>query len=399
MAKNNRLLTLAAALIIGAAVVMALVLAAREPVSESEARYLWAIRDEMPLLRDSLGNTARAALTSVGSATERAFHTQSLLYPLLLDAWSQVVGESVLGLRALSVLFTAFGLLTIYRTQRRMVDARLTLLTVGGVALVTLFSAWTRNLTPFALAFWLTTLTLAALTAYTQTPRRWPFMLAPLVALAVTSDAFVVVTAILLGVWLYNALRLRKMSGALVLVILSASGVYLLWWFMRTPLDDGLTDDMRFFLPIGSAALAFFTLPRRSLYEMSGGLLLVLYITVTPSLPDVSGTLAQVIAQRDPREAALRTFAPHTLAAYLDREQRFSAGVGLDLAWMRLTDDELRARITQAISADAESLWGMGYTDAPLMWRVESVLMALGYAPNDSYTAESLRFTRWSPTQ
>lgn len=396
MAKNKRWLTLAAALIIGAAVAMALFLAAREPVGEAEARYLWALHDEMPLARDSLGNTARAALISLGDATERALYTHSLLYPPLLDVWSQAVGESVLGLRALSVVFWALGLLTIYVTQRRTVDARLTLVTVGGVALVTLFSTSPRSVTPFALAFWLTTLTLAALTVYTQMPRRWPFMLPPLVALAVTSDAFVVVVVILLGVWLYNALRLRQTRGALLGVTLVALVIYVGWWFMRLPLDDGLNDNMRFLLPIGSAALAFFTLPRRSLYEISVGLLLVLYITATRPTPDWSWALAQLHAQRDPREAALLTFAPHTLAAHLDRELSFSAGVSLDLAWMRLSDDELRARITQAIAVDAESVWLMGYADQMLTQRVRLVLSALGYTPNESYTMQNMEFARWS---
>lgn len=393
----NHRLPIAAAMMIIAAVLVALVLASQAPVSESEARYQWAILEDAPLERDSITGAARGALQSLRAAFDRAPHTRSLLYPLALDAWSQLAGESVAALRGLSLLLMGVGLIAVYDGLRQSRDARLTLIVLAAVAIVCALLPTLRAAEPYALIFMLTALAMRALTAYTARPSAIyaVLMALPLMLLAWTSDVVIIVWMVLAAAAAYAAVRERGVRWMMFIPLALTVLMYAVWWSLRAPaVDDGLTDNALILLPIGAAVLGFFALPRGTVYESLVGLGLALFLLVPPPVTDWTPTIDDIIARRDPREVALIAFEPQTLAAHYDRTRSFTRGVAVNVAWDGLDDAALETVMARVEASEGEGVWLMGYGDSARMLQLRAALEESGCIAFETTVIDSMQFAR-----
>jgi hypothetical protein len=121
-ASQNLALLLPALALLLMLVVMLYYLPLSADVAPDEARLMWLVRDVVDIQPAPPRELARNLLQNVTSVVDRSREAGIFpLYPLILEGWTWLVGDSIEMARVLTMLIIMVGLALFYRLIRRIV--------------------------------------------------------------------------------------------------------------------------------------------------------------------------------------------------------------------------------------------------------------------------------------
>ncbi|MCU0500052.1 MAG: hypothetical protein MUF87_22110 [Anaerolineae bacterium] len=321
---------------------VALLLGGSLGITSTEAHFLAVIRDVTPLEPAAPSEVLRAVRINVTALIQRSDHP---VYPLLLDGWATLFGDSIQLSRLLSAWMSLIAFALIMRLPLKS--------SVWLVVPIMVFAGHT--IAPYALL-----LLLGAISQLTLSRSR--LLYAAILIIALYTDLGALLLIPLHALILRDARHLGwLMIGICVIpyVILKPP--------MVAPLSAAIVT-----LPALITLLAS-RVDRARLAITGAALISLIYVMTLFTRPDWPGQWAQYLTERDPRHPVIVAWTPESIPAAYDHALQLRRGISVDLGWRDFDPTELSAILNRLTVGD-QPVWVILAIDDPQTDRVLPLL-------------------------